>query len=76
MTYFLAGMIERCRANALLDVAQTTPVDGDGIDFTAQLERRRDVVLRRARILREDRIARFRRSQSERMVFDDLHAAL
>ncbi len=38
-THFLARMIERRGANALLDVAQTAPVDADGIDFTAQLIR-------------------------------------
>ena len=41
-TYFLAGMIERSGANALLNVAQTAPVEADGIDFAAQLKRRRD----------------------------------
>lgn len=72
-THFLAGMIERRGADALLDVAQTAPVEADGIDFTAQLIRRRDCVVD-ARSVREDGIDRLGRRQ--RMLVHHLHALL
>lgn len=72
-THFLAGMIERRGADALLDVAQTAPVDADGIDFTAQLIRRRDCVVD-ARPVRENGIDRLGRRQ--RMLVHHLHALL